>query len=54
MRDGVIEVAPGRYCETFGRYYEGFSVGDEFAAKTEFGKPLICSPLTVRLMADRN
>jgi len=82
MRDGVIEVAPGRYRETFGRYYEEFVVGDvyehrpgrtitdtdnvwftlltmnthpahfdyEFAAKTEFKKPIICSPLTVALM----
>lgn len=82
MRKGVIEVAPGRYRETYGRYFEEFKVGDvyehrpgrtitdadnvwftlltmnthplhfdyEFAKKTEFGKPLICSPLTVALM----
>ena len=82
MRDGVIEVAPGRYRETFGRYFEEFEVGHvyehrpgrtitdadnvwftlltmnthpahfdyEFAKKTEFGKPLVCSPFTVALM----
>jgi itaconyl-CoA hydratase len=82
MRDGVIEVGPRRYRETFGRYYEDFVVGDvyehrpgrtitdadnvwftlltmnthpahfdyNFAAQTEFGKPLVCSPLTVALM----
>lgn len=82
MRDGVIEVAPGRYRETFGRYFEDFEVGHvyehrpgrtitdadnvwftlltmnthpahfdyEFAKKTEFGKPLVCSPFTVALM----
>jgi itaconyl-CoA hydratase len=82
MRDGVIEVAPGRYRETFGRYYEDFTVGDvyehrpgrtitdadnvwftlltmnthpthfdyEYAKKTEFGRPLVCSPFTVALM----
>lgn len=27
MRDGVIEVGPGRYRETFGRYFEDFVVG---------------------------
>jgi itaconyl-CoA hydratase len=82
MRDGVIEVAPGRFRETFGRYYEEFVVGHiyehrpgrtitdtdnvwftlltmnthpahfdyAFAEKTEFKKPLVCSPLTVALM----
>ena len=82
MRAGVIEVSPGRFRETFGRYYEDFVVGHvfehrpgrtitdadnvqftlltmnthpahfdyEFAKKTEFGKPLVCSPLTVALM----
>ena len=29
MRDGVIEVAPGRYRESYGRYFEDFKVGDE-------------------------
>ncbi|WP_430443760.1 MaoC family dehydratase [Sphingorhabdus contaminans] len=28
MRDGVIEVGPQRYRETYGRYYEEFVVGD--------------------------
>lgn len=82
MRDGAIEVAPGRYRETFGRYFEEFREGDvyehrpgrtitdadnvwftlltmnthpahfdyEFAKKTEFGKPIVCSPFTVALM----
>lgn len=82
MRAGVIEVAPGRFRETFGRYFEDFVVGHvfehrpgrtitdadnvqftlltmnthpahfdyEFAKKTEFGKPLVCSPLTVAMM----
>jgi itaconyl-CoA hydratase len=82
LREGVIEVAPGRFRETFGRYFEDFVIGHvyehrpgrtitdadnvwftlltmnthpahfdyEFASKTEFGKPLVCSPLTVALM----
>ena len=82
MRAGVIEVSPGRFRETFGRFFEDFVVGHiyehrpgrtitdadnvqftlltmnthpahfdyEFAKKTEFGKPLVCSPLTVALM----
>jgi itaconyl-CoA hydratase len=82
MREGSIEVAPGRYRETFGRHFEDFKEGDiyehrpgrtitdadnvwftlltmnthpahfdyEFAKKTEFGKPLVCSPFTVALM----
>lgn len=82
MRRGVIEVAPGRFRETFGRYFEEFEVGHiyehrpgrtitdadnvwftlltmnthpahfdyEYAKKTEFGKPLVCSPLTVALL----
>ena len=86
MRDGVIEVAPGRYRETFGRYYEDFEVGHvyehrpgrtiseadntwftlltmnthpahfdhEYAAKTEFGKPLVASPLTVAIMTGQS
>ena len=28
MRDGVIEVSPQRYRETYGRYYEEFVIGD--------------------------
>ena len=82
MRDGVVEVSPGRFRESGGRYFEDFVVGHiyehrpgktisdaenmqftlmtmnthpthfdhEYAKKTEFGKPLICSPLTVSLM----
>lgn len=82
MRNGAIEVSPGRYRESFGRAFEDFVVGHiyehrpgrtitdadnvwftlltmnthpahfdyEYAKKTEFGKPLVCSPLTVALM----
>ena len=82
MRDGVREVAPGRFREVQGRYFEEFEVGHiyehrpgrtitdadnvwftlltmnthpahfdyNFASKTEFKKPLVCSPLTVALM----
>lgn len=82
MREGTIEVAPGRFRETFGRYYEDFVVGHvyehrpgrtitdtdnvwftlltmnthpahfdyEFAKRSEFKKPLVCSPFTVALM----
>ena len=86
MREGVIEVAPGRFRETFGRYYEDFIVGHsyehrpgrtitdadnvwftlltmnthpahfdyEFAKDTEFGKPIVCSPLTVAIMVGQS
>ncbi len=82
MRKGVIEVGPQRYRETYGRYFEEFSVGDVYehrpgrtiteadniwftlltmnthpshfdhvyAAKTEFRKPLVNSPLTVAIL----
>ncbi len=82
MRDGVIEVAPGRFREVQGRFFEDFVVGHiyehrpgrtitdadnvwftlltmnthpahfdyHFAEKTEFGKPLVVSPLTIALM----
>lgn len=82
MRPGVIQVGPQRYRETFGRYYEQFTVGDiyehrpgrtiseadntwftlltmnthpahfdhEYAKKTEFGKPLVASPLTLAIL----
>ncbi len=82
MRNGVIEVAPGRFRESYGRYYEEFVVGHvyehrpgrtitdadnvwftlltmnthplhfdyEYAKKTEFKKPLVCSPLTVAIL----
>ena len=82
MREGCIEVAPHRYRETFGRFFEEFVEGDiyehrpgrtvtdadnvwftlltmnthpahfdyEFASKTEFGKPIVCSPFTVALI----
>jgi itaconyl-CoA hydratase len=86
MRDGVIEVSPGRFRETFGRYYEEFVVGHvyehrpgrtitdadnvwftlltmnqhpahfdyEFAKNTEFGKPIVASPLTVAIMVGQS
>ncbi|RHW16847.1 MaoC family dehydratase [Sphingomonas gilva] len=82
MKNGVIEVAEGRYRESFGRYYEEFAVGDtyehrpgrtitdadntwftlltmnthpahfdaEYARKTEFGRPIVASPLTVAIL----
>ena len=82
MREGSIEVSPGRFRETFGRNFEDFVVGHvyehrpgrtitdtdnvwftlltmnthpahfdyEYAKKTEFKKPLVCSPFTVALM----
>lgn len=86
MREGVIEVGPQRYRESYGRYYEQFVVGDvyehrpgrtiteadniwfslltmnqhpahcdnAFAAKTEFGKPLVASPLTIAIMTGQS
>ena len=86
MRDGVIEVAPGRYRESYGRYFEDFKVGDvyehrpgrtisetdntwfalltmnqhpshcdaAFSSKTEFGKCLVASPLTVAIMTGQS
>ncbi|WP_017669935.1 MaoC family dehydratase [Blastomonas sp. AAP53] len=86
MRDGVTEVGPQRYRETYGRFFEEFAVGDvyehrpgrtitendniwfslltmnqhpahcdaHFAAKTEFGKPLVASPLTVAIMTGQS
>ncbi len=77
------EVAPQRYREEIGRYYEDFTVGDvyehrpgrtitetdnswftlltmnthplhfdtEYAAKSEFGKPLVNSALTLAIVA---
>ncbi|MDR7101179.1 MaoC family dehydratase [Croceicoccus sp. BE223] len=86
MREGAIEVAPGRYRETYGRYYEEFNVGDvyehrpgrtitqndniwfslltmnqhpahcdeAFAARTEFGKCIVASPLTVAIMTGQS
>jgi itaconyl-CoA hydratase len=77
------EIAPQRYREEIGRYYEDFTVGDiyehrpgrtitetdnswftlltmnthplhfdaEYAAKSEFGKPLVNSALTLAIVA---
>lgn len=82
MVKSVKQVGERRFRETFGRYYEDFTVGDiyehrpgrtitetdnvwftlltmnthpnhfdvEYAKHSEFGKPLVCSPLTVALM----
>ena len=76
------KVGPGRWRETFGRYFEDFEVGEvyehrpgrtitetdntwftlltmnthplhfdaEYARASEFGRPVVCSPLTVALM----
>ena len=77
------EIAPGRYRESYGRYFEDFEVGDiyehrpgrtitetdntwftlltmnthplhfdvEYAANTEFGRPLVNSALTLAIVA---
>ena len=77
------EVAPGRFRESYGRYFEDFEVGDiyehrpgrtiteadntwftlltmnthplhfdvEYAANTEFGRPLVKSALTLAIVA---
>lgn len=82
MREGCVEVSPGRFRESAGRYFEDFVVGHiyehrpgrtvtdndniwftlltmnthplhfdhEFAAKTEFGKPVVASPLTLAIL----
>jgi itaconyl-CoA hydratase len=82
MRPGSIKVGPNRYRESYGRYFEEFTVGDiyehrpgrtlteqdniwftlltmnthplhfdaNYAAKTEFKRPLINSPLTVAIL----
>lgn len=82
MREGVREVAPGRFREVQGRYFEDFEIGHiyehrpgrtitdadnvwftlltmnthpahfdySFSEKTEFGKPLVVSPLTIALL----
>jgi acyl dehydratase len=82
MSQNTKTVGENRYRETFGRYFEDFTVGDiyehrpgrtiaetdntwftlltmnthpmhfdaEFAKHSEFGKCIICSPLTVALM----
>ncbi|MFN7158344.1 MAG: hypothetical protein ACK4MR_06565, partial [Erythrobacter cryptus] len=33
MRDGCIEVAPGRFRETQGRYFDDFVVGHRFQVR---------------------
>lgn len=78
----IKQIGPNRYRESFGRYYEDFTVGDiyehrpgrtltetdntwftlltmnthpmhfdaEYAKHSEFGRCIICSPLTVAVM----
>jgi acyl dehydratase len=82
MSHSHITVAPNRYRERFGRYFEEFTVGDvyehrpgrtisetdntwftlltmnthplhfdaEYAKASEFGRIIVCSPLTVALL----
>ena len=82
MTGTAEQVAPNRYRERFGRYYEDFTVGDiyehrpgrtitetdnawftlltmnthpmhfdaEYAKHSEFGRCIVCSPLTVAIM----
>lgn len=77
-----LEIAPRRFRESFGRYYEDFEIGDvyehrpgrtiseadntwftlltmnthpmhfdvEYAKHSEFGKPIVASPLTVAIL----
>ena len=82
MSQNWKQVGPNRYRETYGRYYEDFTVGDvyehrpgrtiteydnisftlltmnthplhfdeQYAKHSEFGRCIVCSPLTVALM----
>jgi acyl dehydratase len=82
MIQNAVELAPRRYRESFGRYYEDFVVGDvyehrpgrtitqadniwftlltmnthpvhfdeEYAKRSEFGRCIVASPLTVALL----
>lgn len=82
MTRTTVEVAPGRFRESFGRYFEDFAVGhiyehrpgrtvtendniwftlltmnthplhfdNEYAAKSEFGRPLVNSCLTLSIV----
>ncbi len=82
MSHQSLPVAPGRYRESFGRYFEDFSLGDvyehrpgrtiseadntwftlltmnthplhfdaEYAKASEFGRCVVCSPLTVAIL----
>jgi acyl dehydratase len=82
MSHTPVQIAPQRYRESFGRYYEDFVVGDvyehrpgrtitetdntwftlltmnthplhfdaEYAKASEFGRCLVCSPLTLALL----
>ena len=82
MTKTAVQTAPGRFRESFGRYYEDFEVGhtyehrpgrtitendniwftlltmnthplhfdNEYAAKSEFGKPLVNSCLTLSMV----
>jgi len=82
MVQNSVQVGPGRYRESFGRYFEDFTVGDvyehrpgrtitetdntwftlltmnthplhfdaEYAKKSEFGRCIVASPLTVSIL----
>jgi acyl dehydratase len=82
MVQNSVQVGPGRYRESFGRYFEDFTVGDvyehrpgrtitetdntwftlltmnthplhfdaEYASKSEFGRCIVASPLTVSIL----
>lgn len=86
MSTAAVKVGENRYRERFGRYYEGFTVGDiyehrpgrtisetdntwftlltmnthpmhfdeEYAKHSEFGKTIVCSPLTVAIMVGQS
>jgi itaconyl-CoA hydratase len=57
MTRTVIEIAPGRFRESFGRHFEDFEIGhvyehfdNAYAAQSEFGKPLVNSCLTLAIV----
>src|ERR1700737_4849477 len=47
---GHDQIGPQRYRESFGRYYDDFTVGDVYAAKSEFKRPLVNSCLTLSMV----
>lgn len=51
MAGEVKRVGEGTYRESFGRYFEDFQVAISISiAPGEFGRCIVCSPLTVALM----
>jgi len=86
MTRTAVEIAPNRFRERFGRYYEDFEVGHiyehrpgrtisetdntwftlltmnthplhfdaAYAAQSEFGRVIVCSPLTVAIMVGQS